>query len=97
MKEAVNKKIAVEFVHSNQQKMKNIYLKEDNGKLWVEVIIDTLLIPFRSSMSSQQAINEVKLVESQTVHFARLKSSSRFEKINRNSTAITLSLVCPLK
>ena len=43
------------------------------------------------------ASNEVKLVESQTVHFARLKSSSRFEKINRNSTAITLSLVCPLK
>ena len=40
-------------------------------------------------MSSQQAINEVTLVESQTVHFARLKSSSGFEKINRNSTAIT--------
>ena len=34
-------------------------------------------------MSSQQAINEVKLVESQTLHFARLKSSSRFEKITR--------------
>ena len=48
MKEAVNKKIAVEFVHSKQQKMKNIYLKDDNCKLWVEVIIDTFLMQFRS-------------------------------------------------
>ena len=48
MKEAVYKKIAVEFVHSKQQKIKNIYLKDDNGKLWVEVIIDTFLMQFRS-------------------------------------------------
>ena len=48
VKEAVNKKTAVEFVHSKQQKMKNIYLKDDNGKLWVEVIIDSFLIQFRS-------------------------------------------------
>ena len=32
--------IAVEFVYSIQQKMENFYLKDDDGKLWVEVIIN---------------------------------------------------------
>ena len=69
--------------------MKNIYLKDDNGKLWVEVIIATFLnaIPTVDVLTASN--NEVKLVKSQTVHFATLKSSSPFEKINRNSTAIT--------
>ena len=36
----------VDFVYSRQQKMKTIfYLKDDNGKLWVEVIISTFLNP----------------------------------------------------
>ena len=35
--------IMVEFVYSRQQKIKNFSLKDDNGKLWVEVIIVTLL------------------------------------------------------
>ena len=69
--------------------MKNIYLKDDNGKLWVEVIIVTFfnVIPTVDVLTASN--NEVKLMESQTVHFARLKSSSRFEKINQNATAIT--------
>ena len=33
----------VEFVYSRQQKIKNFSLKDDSGKLWVEVIIVTLL------------------------------------------------------
>lgn len=32
--------IAVEFVYSRKQKMENFYLKDDDGKLWVEVIIN---------------------------------------------------------
>ena len=35
--------IMVEFVYSRQQKIKNFSLKDDNGKLWVKVIIVTLL------------------------------------------------------
>ena len=36
----------VDFVYSRQQKMKTIfYLTDDNGKLWVEVIISTFLNP----------------------------------------------------
>ena len=36
--------ISVEFVYSRQQKIKNFsYNKDDNGKLWVEVIIVTTL------------------------------------------------------
>ena len=31
--------IMVEFVYSRQQKIKDFSLKDDNGKLWVEVII----------------------------------------------------------
>ena len=62
--------------------MKNIFLKDDNGKLWVKVIIATFLdaIPTVDVLTASN--NEVKLVESGTVHFARLKSLSRFEKIN---------------
>ena len=35
--------IMVEFVYSRQQKIKNFSRKDDNGKLWVEVIIVTFL------------------------------------------------------
>ena len=36
--------ISVEFVYSRQQKIKNFsYNKDNNGKLWVEVIIVTTL------------------------------------------------------
>ena len=36
----------VNFFYSRQQKMKTIfYLKDDNGKLWEEVIIPTFLNP----------------------------------------------------
>ena len=62
--------------------MKNIYLKDDDGKLWVEVIIVTFLVAIPTVDVLTASNNEVKLVESQTVYFARLKSSSRFEKIN---------------
>ena len=31
--------IMVEFVYSRQQKIKDFLLKDDNGKLWVEVMI----------------------------------------------------------
>ena len=31
--------IMVEFVYSRQQKIKDFSLKDDNGKLWVEVMI----------------------------------------------------------
>ena len=36
-------KIAVEFVYPRQQEMKIFHLKDDNGKIWVEVIIVTFL------------------------------------------------------
>ena len=35
--------IAVDFIYHRQQKMKNFHLRDGNGKLWVEMFIDTSL------------------------------------------------------
>ena len=77
--------IAVKFIHSKQQKMKKTFhLKDDNGKLWVEVII---VIFLKDAVATVDVLiasnNEVKLVDTRTVHFARLKSLLRFKRINK--------------
>ena len=60
-----------EFVCSKQQKMKLfLSFKDKNGELWEEVII---VYFFGCSSDRGQ---EEKLVETGTVHFARLKMSS---------------------
>ena len=55
--------IMVEFVYSRQQKIKNFSLKDDNGKLWVEVIIVTLLDAEATVINVLIANNDVNLLE----------------------------------
>lgn len=54
--------IMVEFVYSRQQKIKNFSLKDDNGKLWVEVITVTLL-DAEATVNVLIANNDVNLLE----------------------------------
>ena len=52
----------VEFVYSRQQKIKNFSLKDDNGKLQVEVIIVTFL-DVEATVNVLKANNDVNLLE----------------------------------
>ena len=59
-------------------------LKDDNySKLWVEVIIVTLLDAVATADVLKADNNDVELVETRSVHFARLKSSSRSDRLNK--------------
>ena len=71
--------IAGEFVSSIYQTMK----KDDNGKLWVEVIIVSCLKAVASVDVFTVSNTDVKLSETRTVRFSRLKSPSRFERTNK--------------
>ena len=59
----------------------SFHLKDDNGKLWVEMIIVTLLL--------RENKNSVSLVETRNVHFARLFKRRLVLIEWSNSTTIT--------
>ena len=61
--------IAVEFVYSSQRTLHN---KDDNGKLWVDVIIVTSLDAVATADVLTANNNDVSLVETRNVLFARL-------------------------
>ena len=52
------------------------------GKLWVQVIIITFLYAVVTVRVLTASNNDIKLVETWTVHFARIKLSFGFEGIN---------------
>ena len=52
------------------------------GKLWVQVIIITFLYAVLTVGVLTASNNDMKLVETRTVHFARIKLSFGFEGIN---------------
>ena len=63
--------IAVEFVYSRRQKMKDSLSQRNNGKLWVEMIIVTVLDIIATVNVLTASYNDVKPVETRTVpHFA---------------------------
>ena len=71
------------FILGNR-KWITFYIKDDNGKLWVEVII----VIFFYGVAAEDVIvtnnNDFNFVETQTVHFAWLNQSLfGFERINK--------------
>ena len=89
-------------VYSGQQRIRNFHLKDDNGKLWVEVIIVTLFgccSDRRCFYSKQKWRKSCRYLN--CTFCMTIKSSSRFDrigKINRDYTYWQiLSLVCLLK
>ena len=74
--------ITVEFVYSRQQKIKKTFsLKNDKGKLLVEVIIFTFLDRVATVDVPTASNTGVKVVGTRTVHFAGLKSSPKFGEV----------------
>ena len=75
------------------------YLKDNNGKLWVDVIVVIFFIATGTVDVLTPSNNDVKLVETWTVYFANVKLPYRFERINKidrdYSYRDILSLVCP--
>ena len=91
------------FILGNR-KWITFYIKDDNGKLWVEVII--VIIIFFYGIATEDVIvvinNDVNFIETQRIHFAWLnRSLFRFERINKVdldfSQGQILSFVFPLK
>ena len=73
--------ITVEFVYSRQQKIKKTFsLKNDQGKLLVEVIIFTFLDRVATVAVLIASNTDVKVVGTRTAHFEVLKSSPSFER-----------------
>ena len=70
------------FILGNR-KWRTFHLKDDNGKLWVEVIIVTFLDVSATVDVLTARNNDLKLPETRTVRFARLKLSFCFGKINK--------------
>ena len=76
--------------------------KDANGKLCVEVIIVSCLKVVASVGVLTASNTDVKLSETRTVRFSRIKSSSRFERTNkldhfallRNHVTLLLSHQC---
>ena len=63
--------IAVEFVYSRRQKMKDFLSQRNNRKLWVEMIIVAALDAIATVNVLTASNNDVKPVETRTVpHFA---------------------------
>ena len=65
-----------------------------NGQLWVEVIITTFLYAVLTVRVLTARNNDMKLVETRTVHFARIKSSFSFEGINKLGTRVSNFVTC---
>ena len=77
------KKLQFSLFILGNRKCWTFHLKDGNGKLWVEVIIVTFLDVLATVDVLTARNNDVKLAETRTVHFARLKSSFCFGKINK--------------
>ena len=90
------------FILANR-KWRTFYLKDDNGKLWVETIIVTFLDVVATVDVLTASYNDVLKTcrNSKRIFCMTIKSSSRLERINKlegdNSYWQILSLVCPLK
>ena len=89
-------------VYSGQQRIRNFHLKDDNGKLWVEVIIVTFFgcrSDRRCFYSKQKWRKSCRYLN--CTFCMTIKSSSRFDRIGKINGDYTywqiLSLVCPLK
>ena len=61
---------AVEFVYPKQKELKTFHLKDDNVKIWVEVIIVTLLYAVTPVDVFIVNSNSVNLAKTRYVHFA---------------------------
>ena len=61
--------IAVEFVYPRQQE-RPFHLKDDNVKIWVEVIIVTFLYAVATLDVLMANSNDVNLAKTRYVHFA---------------------------
>jgi len=86
--------IAVEFVDSRRQKMKDFLSQRNNGKLWVEMIIVTVLDAIATVNVLTASNNDVKPVETRTVpHFAWLLNRLYLLRESRNSTAISRTVI----
>ena len=59
--------IAVEFVYSIRQKMKDFLSQRNNGKFWVKMIIVTVLDAIATVNVLTASNNDVKPVETRTV------------------------------
>ena len=77
------KKLQFSLFILGNRKCWTFHLKDGNGKLWVEVIIVTFLDVLATVDVLTARNNDVKPAETRTVHFARLKSSFCFGKINK--------------
>ena len=75
--------VTLKTSNSKQPKREELStFKDDNGKLWVE-----LIIVFLDAVAAVDVLtagnNDVKLVETRTLNIARLESSYRFDRINK--------------
>ena len=89
------------FILGNR-KWITFYIKDDNGKLWVEVIIVIFFYGIVTEDVIVVSNNDVNFIETQRIHFAWLnRSLFRFERINKVdldfSQGQILSFVFPLK
>ena len=88
--------IAVEFVYPRQQE-RPFHLKDDNVKIWVEVIIVTLqysVATVNVLMANSNDLNLAKTLDNYEI----VVSFDRINKLDRDySYWQILSLVCPLK
>ena len=62
--------IAVEFVYSRQQGMKPFHPKDDNVRIWLEVIIVTFLYAVATVDVLISNSYDVNLAKTRYVHFA---------------------------
>jgi len=85
----------------DNRKIRTVYLKDNNGKLWIDVIVVIFFNAVRTVDVLTASNNDVKIVETWTVYFANVKLPYRFERINKLDLDYSywdiLSLVCPLK
>ena len=89
------------FILDNR-KWNSFYLKDDNVKTWVEVIIVAFLCAVATVDVFMANGNDVKSCQNSIRRFCMtMKSSSRFDRINKLNCDYSywkiLSLVCPLK
>ena len=88
--------IAVEFVYPRQQE-RPFHLKDDNVKIWVEVIIVTLQYAVATVNVPMSNSNDINLANTLD-NYETVVSFDRINKLDRDySYWQILSLVCPLK
>ena len=88
--------IAVEFVYPRQQE-RPFHLKDDNVKIWVEVIIVTFQSAVATVNVPMSNNNDVSLANTLD-NYEIVVSFDRINKLDRDySYWQILSLVCPLK